>query len=221
MGSYQRLLILCTALVAIAGCSTSPFRTGSPAPSAPAPQGTRASRAAVPSSPHHRAAPATRRRAVDRSAPARAAAARATARSRPATLGPASTALVSQAQSQRKRGDFPGATVSIERALRIEPNNPLLWIEMGRLRMDQANFPAGREHGPQGPVDVGRRRPHAVSRVAAHRRLLQGARQESAGAGRIGTLEGAGSALSSPARARRRERPGARRAAASLPPTCT
>jgi hypothetical protein len=59
----------------------------------------------------------------------------------PATLGPASRALVSQAQAQRKRGDVPGATVSLERALRIEPNNPLLWIEMGRLRMDQRNFP--------------------------------------------------------------------------------
>jgi len=41
---------------------------------------------------------------------------------------------------QRKRGDLPGATVSLERALRIEPSNPLLWIEMGRLRMDQRNY---------------------------------------------------------------------------------
>jgi uncharacterized protein HemY len=48
--------------------------------------------------------------------------------------------LVTQAQAQRKRGDLPGATVSLERALRIEPSNPLLWIEMGRLRMDQRNF---------------------------------------------------------------------------------
>ena len=58
----------------------------------------------------------------------------------PATLNPASQALVTQAQAQRKRGDLPGATVSLERALRIEPNNPLLWIEMGRLRMDQRNY---------------------------------------------------------------------------------
>lgn len=57
-----------------------------------------------------------------------------------ATLNPASQALVTQAQAQRKRGDLPGATVSLERALRIEPNNPLLWIEMGRLRMDQRNY---------------------------------------------------------------------------------
>jgi tetratricopeptide (TPR) repeat protein len=61
-------------------------------------------------------------------------------RSPAATLGPASKALVSQAEAQRKKGDLPGATVTMERALRIEPNNPLLWIEMGRLRMDQRNY---------------------------------------------------------------------------------
>lgn len=58
----------------------------------------------------------------------------------PATLSPASKALVTQAQAQRTKGDLPGATVSLERALRIEPRNPLLWIEMGRLRMDQRNY---------------------------------------------------------------------------------
>lgn len=58
----------------------------------------------------------------------------------PAKLSPASQALVTQAQAQRQRGDLPGATVSLERALRIEPRNPLLWIEMGRLRMDQRNY---------------------------------------------------------------------------------
>ena len=61
------------------------------------------------------------------------------AKTAPATLSPASQALVSQARSQRKNGDLPAATVSLERALRIEPDNPLLWIEMGRLRMDQGN----------------------------------------------------------------------------------
>lgn len=58
----------------------------------------------------------------------------------PATLAPASRALVAQAEAQRKRGDLPGASVSLDRALRIEPNNPLLWIETGRLRMDQRNY---------------------------------------------------------------------------------
>jgi tetratricopeptide (TPR) repeat protein len=59
----------------------------------------------------------------------------------PATLAPASRALVAQAEAQRKKGDLPGASVSLDRALRIEPNNPLLWIETGRLRMDQRNYP--------------------------------------------------------------------------------
>jgi predicted Zn-dependent protease len=61
-------------------------------------------------------------------------------RAPPATLSPASRSLVAQAQAQRKRGDLPGASVSLDRALRIEPSNPLLWIEMGRLRLDQQNF---------------------------------------------------------------------------------
>jgi tetratricopeptide (TPR) repeat protein len=65
----------------------------------------------------------------------------------PATLSPASRALVSQAKGQRQKGDLPGATVSLDRALRIEPNNPLLWIEMGRLRMDQRNFPQAENMG--------------------------------------------------------------------------
>jgi hypothetical protein len=68
-------------------------------------------------------------------------------RTAPATLSPASRSLVAQAQTQRKKGDLPGATVSLERALRIEPNNPLLWIEMGRLRMDQQNFPQAESMG--------------------------------------------------------------------------
>jgi predicted Zn-dependent protease len=65
----------------------------------------------------------------------------------PATLSPASRALVTQAQTQRKKGDLPGAAGSLDRALRIEPNNPLLWIELGRLRMDQRNFPQAEAMG--------------------------------------------------------------------------
>ena len=63
------------------------------------------------------------------------------------TLNPASRSLVNQAQAQRLKGDLPGATVSLERALRIEPTNPLLWIEMGKLRMDQHNYPQAENMG--------------------------------------------------------------------------
>jgi tetratricopeptide (TPR) repeat protein len=58
----------------------------------------------------------------------------------PPKLTPATQSLVTQATAQRKRGDMPGAAISLDRALRIEPSNPLLWIEMGKLRLDQRNY---------------------------------------------------------------------------------
>jgi uncharacterized protein HemY len=42
---------------------------------------------------------------------------------------------VTQAQTQLTKGDLPAASSTLDRALRIEPNNPLLWIELGRLRL--------------------------------------------------------------------------------------
>src|SRR5262245_54003167 len=49
-------------------------------------------------------------------------------------LSSATRSLVSQARTQAAAGNFAVAASSIERALRIEPNNPLLWIELGRVR---------------------------------------------------------------------------------------
>jgi tetratricopeptide (TPR) repeat protein len=56
------------------------------------------------------------------------------------TLGPASRALVSQAQTQLATKNYPVAAASIERALRIEPDNPLLWIELGKVRLAEGNY---------------------------------------------------------------------------------
>ena len=56
------------------------------------------------------------------------------------TLGAASRALVGQAQTQIATGNFAVAASSIERALRIEPGNPLLWIELGKLRQAEGNY---------------------------------------------------------------------------------
>jgi|SRR5579863_2303362 len=54
-------------------------------------------------------------------------------------LGTASRALVAQAYAQAKGGDFGQASATIERALRIEPENALLWIELGRMRLGAAD----------------------------------------------------------------------------------
>jgi tetratricopeptide (TPR) repeat protein len=55
-------------------------------------------------------------------------------------LNPASRALVSQAQNQLASKNFAVAASSIERALRIEPGNPLLWIELGKVRQAEGNY---------------------------------------------------------------------------------
>ncbi|HXY75368.1 MAG TPA: tetratricopeptide repeat protein [Steroidobacteraceae bacterium] len=54
-------------------------------------------------------------------------------------LGPAASALVAQSHTQAKGGDTAQAGATLERALRIEPDNPLLWIELGRLQLQENN----------------------------------------------------------------------------------
>lgn len=127
------------ALLATAGCSLQPFRSEPPAPPArPAPTGGPGQGPVIadlpPVSSTIPAEPVIQGPAPSVPVP------RERPKVAPATLSPASKALVSQAQAQRKKGDLPGAAGSLDRALRIEPSNPLLWIEMGRLRMDQRNY---------------------------------------------------------------------------------
>jgi Tfp pilus assembly protein PilF len=54
-------------------------------------------------------------------------------------LGTAASALVTQAHRQAGGGDFGPAAATLERALRIEPENPLLWVELGRVRLAEGN----------------------------------------------------------------------------------
>jgi tetratricopeptide (TPR) repeat protein len=52
-------------------------------------------------------------------------------------LGTAASALVTRAHAQAQHGEYGPAAATIERALRIEPDNPLLWIELGQIRMGE------------------------------------------------------------------------------------
>jgi len=55
-------------------------------------------------------------------------------------LGAAATALVAQAHRQAAGGDQQAAISTIERALRIEPDNPLLWLELGDIHESAGRF---------------------------------------------------------------------------------
>jgi len=130
--------ILCLSL-AVSGCTLDPFRSGQPEAPAAHRAKDQAGSAPVLGSPPAIEGPAPGEEPVI-ATPAPTPLPRERHKVPAATLGPASRALVTQAEAQRKKGDLPGATVTLERALRIEPTNPLLWIEMGRLRMDQHNY---------------------------------------------------------------------------------
>ena len=54
-------------------------------------------------------------------------------------LSPATLSLVTQSRNLLAHGDMDGASSTLDRALRIEPNNPLLWIELGKLRMVESD----------------------------------------------------------------------------------
>lgn len=122
----MRKLLTLAAALALAACQSSP----PPRPAPPAPQ-------PVP-------APIPQQEPGSALPPAPPAPAPTPAKPKPRAvranvLSPASRALVAQAQAQTAKGNFPVAAASVERALRIEPDNPLLWIELGKVRAAEGN----------------------------------------------------------------------------------
>ena len=54
-------------------------------------------------------------------------------------IGTAAESLVTQAHTQIRAGTYELAEQTIERALRIEPDNPLLWVELARVWMSEGD----------------------------------------------------------------------------------
>jgi Flp pilus assembly protein TadD len=52
-------------------------------------------------------------------------------------LPSASRALLEQSRSGRASGSYAAAASSVERALRIDPNNAALWVELGEIKLDE------------------------------------------------------------------------------------
>lgn len=57
-----------------------------------------------------------------------------------ASSNPAVIALVDNARAEASAGRLPTATASVERALRIEPRNPVLWQELAMLKLQKGDY---------------------------------------------------------------------------------
>ena len=49
-------------------------------------------------------------------------------------------ALIANAEQQARKGDLGGAVSTIERALRVEPQNARLWNRLAHLRLEQGQY---------------------------------------------------------------------------------
>jgi hypothetical protein len=129
------LLALVGILTQLSGCVL--FREPVENPGAPAPVQPLPGTATNPATSPNPGAPPT---AVPELAPAPPPVVPPPVATRQFHLGAATTALVAQAHRQAAAGDPQLAISSIERALRIEPDNPLLWIELGEIHEAAGHF---------------------------------------------------------------------------------
>jgi len=56
-----------------------------------------------------------------------------------ASMGKAANSLLEKAESQQQDGDLSGAASTLERAVRIESRNPLLWNRLANVRLQQGH----------------------------------------------------------------------------------
>ena len=57
-----------------------------------------------------------------------------------------SAALLEQGRAQLAAGDYSQAAASLERAIRIEPGNPWLWLELAKVHFTSGNLPQAESH---------------------------------------------------------------------------
>ena len=55
-------------------------------------------------------------------------------------MSAAGEALLAQGRAQRDAGELGQASMTLERAIRIEPDQPALWLELARVRLDEGSF---------------------------------------------------------------------------------
>lgn len=55
-------------------------------------------------------------------------------------MSPAGESLLAQGRAQRNAGELGQASMTLERAIRIDPDQPALWLELARVHLDEGNF---------------------------------------------------------------------------------
>jgi tetratricopeptide (TPR) repeat protein len=133
--------LLAVATIALAGCSLAaptppPTRAPVPAPTSPPIVVTTPLPAPTPLPPSGPAQAPTPTPAPPPGPPTRT-----------YKLGAAAQSLVTQARAQADQGDLDAAAGTLDRAIRIEPRNPLLWIEYGKLKLEQNDARQAEGHG--------------------------------------------------------------------------
>lgn len=57
-----------------------------------------------------------------------------------------SAVLLEQGRAQMSAAEYPAAAATLERAIRIEPGNPWLWLELAKVHRATGNLPQARAH---------------------------------------------------------------------------
>lgn len=129
-----RVLLLTATAVSLAACQSlyGPPVSGSPRPSTP-PSGTPQPSPPIPQ-PEQQPTPEP----VPPAPPAP---------QKEFRLSAASSALVKQGREQSVKGEYPAAIATLERAVRIEPDNPLVWLELGQTQLSARNAPQAESMG--------------------------------------------------------------------------
>jgi Flp pilus assembly protein TadD len=56
-------------------------------------------------------------------------------------LRPVSQSLLQQSREQQRYGNYAQAAATLERAIRIDPGEPAVWLELARVRYAENNWP--------------------------------------------------------------------------------
>jgi predicted negative regulator of RcsB-dependent stress response len=92
-------------------------------------------------------------------------------------------ALLGKAKNQSAAGRMDEACANLERALRIEPRNPVLWHELARVRLEQGQYRQAENMAAKSNVLVGTNRYlqaknwRIIGEARSRRGDLQGARE--------------------------------------------